>query len=115
MDIGHILERAAIHFLSSAGVYLIALWGFWMLEHKVQWWPQLRGWWDLILPALASFLFISMREIFDVNAGGSVVKSVCDWMSWVVGLGVSVWAIYRLTPCLGRILEEIKEVSGDRD
>ena len=27
----------------------------------------------------------------------------------VVGLGVSVWALYRLTPRLERILKEIRE------
>ena len=108
MDIGHILKGAVIHFFSSAGVYLIALWGFWMLERKVKWWPELKGWWELIMPALMSFLFISFREVFDVNAGGSVAKSVCDWTSWVLGLGVSVWALYRLTPRLNQILEEIQ-------
>ena len=109
MDIAHIVERAVIHFFSSAGVYLIALWGFWMLERKVKWWPQPHGWWELILPAVASFLFISFREVWDVNAGGSVVKSVCDWISWVLGLGVSVWALYRLSPRLGQILGEIRD------
>ena len=109
MDIGHILERGVVHFFSSAGVYLIALWGFWLLERKVRWWPELKGWWELILPALVSFLFISFREVWDVNAGGSVVKSVCDWLSWLFGLGVSVWAVYRLFPRLGRILAEIRD------
>ena len=109
MDIAHILERAVIHFFSSSGVYLIALWGFWLLERKVKWWPQLRGWRELILPAVLSFLLISTREIFDMAAGGSVVKSVCDWLSWLLGLGVSVWAVYRLFPRLGRILAEIRD------
>ena len=108
-DIVHILDRAVIHFFCSAGVYLIALWGFWLLERKVSWWPQLRGWWELILPAAASFGFISLREVFDVAGGGSPLKSVCDWISWLLGLGVSVWALYRLVPRLGRVLAEIKE------
>ncbi len=76
-DIVHILDRAVIHFFCSAGVYLIALWGFWLLERKVSWWPQLRGWWELILPAAAPFGFISLREVFDVAGGGSPLKSVC--------------------------------------
>ena len=107
--IAHMLERSVIHFFSSAGVYLIALWGFWMLERKCRWWPELRGWWELILPAVASFLFISFREAFDVSAGDPVVKSVFDWISWVCGLGVSVWAMYRLTPRVKEILEEIQD------
>ena len=112
---GHILERSVIHFFSSAGVYLIALWGFWMLERKVKWWPELKGWLELIAPVVATFLFLSFREIFDVNAGGSVVKSICDWLSWFVGLGVSAWALYRLTPRLSRILAEIREASDARE
>ena len=115
MDLAHILDRTVIHFFSSAGVYLIALWGFWMLERKVRWWPQLHGWWELILPALMSFLFISLREVFDVSAGGTALKSVCDWLSWLFGLGVSAWALYRLIPRLGRILAEIKEASDARE
>ena len=109
MDIAHILERAAIHFFSSAGVYLLALWGFWELERRAAWWPQLKGWWELILPALVSFLFISLREVFDVAAGGSPLKSVSDWLSWILGLGLSVWGLYRLFPRLGAILGEIRE------
>ncbi len=97
-DFMHILERSIIHFFSSAGFYLIALWGFWMLERKCLWWPQLQDWWKLVLLVVVSFLFLSFREIFDVNAGGSAVESVCDWLSWFVGLGVSAWAIYRLFP-----------------
>ena len=107
--IGHIIDRAVIHFFSSGGVYLIALWGFWLLERRVPWWPELRGWWELILPALVSFIFISFREIFDVAAGGPVVKSLCDWLSWLAGLGTSAWALYRLAPRLAAVRSEIKE------
>lgn len=108
-SVAHILERGMIHFFSSAGVTLIALWGFWTLERKASWWPQLHGWWELILPATVSFLCISLREVFDVAAGGSILKSVCDWLSWLLGLGVSVWALYRLSPRLSCILSEIEE------
>ncbi len=109
-----VLERSIIHFFSSAGVVLLALYGFWLLERKVSWWPKTRGgWWDLVLPALVSFTFISFREVFDVASGGSPVKSVCDWLSWLLGMGVSIWAIYRLFPRLGQILGEIqKKESG---
>ena len=109
MDIGHIFERGVIHFFSSAGVYLCALFGFWALERKVRWWPDLKGWGELVVPAFFSFLFISNREVFDVAAGGSVIKSVCDWISWILGLGMSVWALYRIAPRLGQILGEIHD------
>ncbi len=107
----HVLERAVIHFFSSAGVYVLALAAFWWLERKVKWWPELKGWWELVLPAVASFLFISLREVWDVSAGGSPIKSVCDWLSWLAGLGASVWASYRLSPRLTSILREIRERS----
>ena len=109
IDWGHVAERAVIHFFSSGGVYVIALWGFWLLERRARWWPQLRGWWELILPAAFSFLFISLREVFDVGAGGAVIKSICDWLSWLAGLGASAWALYRLTPRLWSVLLEIEE------
>ena len=71
----------------------IALTGSWLLERKVRWWPHLHGWWALILPALLSFMVISMREIFDVAAGGLLIKSISDWISWIAGLGVSVGTV----------------------
>ena len=49
-----------------------------------------------------------MREIFDVAAGGLLIKSISDWISWIAGLGVSVWALYRLTPRLSQCLGEIE-------
>ena len=109
MDIAHIAERSVIHFFSSAGVYLLALWGFWLLERKLRWWPRLHGWWEFVLPAAVSLGLIGTREIFDVAAGGSLVKSVCDWSSWALGLGASVWALYRLFSRLGQVLREIRE------
>lgn len=109
IDWTHVVERAIIHFFSSGGVYLIAVWGFWLLERRARWWPQLRGWWEFILPAAFSFLFISLREVFDVGAGGAALKSVCDWLSWAAGLGASAWALYRLAPRLAAVRAEIEE------
>ncbi len=110
----HTFDRAVIHFFSSAGVYLLGLWGFWLLERKVSWWPELRGWWEFILPALLSFAGISLREVFDVAAGGALVKSVCDWLSWLLGLGTSVWAVYRLSPRLLGVRAEIAKAREER-
>lgn len=56
----HVWERFSIHFFSSAGGCLLALWGFWTPERKARWWPQLQGWRELILPAAVSFLRISL-------------------------------------------------------
>ncbi len=41
--------------------------------------------------------------------GGAVIKSICDWLSWLAGLGASAWALYRLTPRLWSVLLEIEE------
>ena len=108
----HVLERAMIHFFSAAGVYHVALWGFWALERRVRWWPELRGWWELILPAVLSFGFISFREIFDVAAGGSPVKSICDWLSWIGGLGCAAWSTYRLHERLEGVVGEIRAAAS---
>ena len=106
-DFAHILDRGVIHFFCSTGVYLIALWGFWLLERKVSWWPGLTGWSAMVVPAVMSFLFISMREIFDVSSGGLLIKSICDWVSWLLGLGASVWALYRMMPRFSQLKLDI--------
>ena len=108
----HAAERFVIHFFSSAGVWLIALWGFWLLERKVRWWPAPGGWWELILPALLSFVGISFREVFDVAGGQPVAKAVSDWLSWVLGLGAAAWAFYRLIPRGAEILREMQQQRG---
>ncbi len=54
IDWAHIAERAVIHYFASAGVYLPMLWLAWVGERK-RWWPPLRGWWELALPAGVSW------------------------------------------------------------
>ncbi len=108
IDWAHIAERAVIHYFASAGVYLPMLWLAWVGERK-RWWPPLRGWWELALPAGVSWAAISTREVWDVAAGGSPVKSVADWLSWLAGLGTAVWLVYRLAPRLWAVLLEIEE------
>ena len=108
----HILERFTIHLFSSTGVFLVSLWGFWCLELYVGWWPPLHGWWQMILPALVCLMATGSREIFDVKRGGLVVKSIIDWISWAVGLVLSIYGIYRLAPRLHHILAEIANVGS---
>jgi len=104
----HILERFVIHFLCSAAVLQLALAGFWYLERKFRWWPAPHGWWAYIVPALLSFIPISFREVWDVTHGQLGVKAVTDWISWILGLAVAIWAFYRLTNKLKAIQLEIQ-------
>ena len=107
--IAHIIERFVIHLFSGASVVLMALWGFWILERKIRWFPEMRGWMFYIFPSLIAFVFISFREIFDVAAGGPLVKSITDWLSWVMGMGGAVFTLYRLTPKFADVLKQIEE------
>lgn len=110
----HIVDRFVLHFFMSAGVLLLALAVFWYLERKVRWWPSPHGYWFYIVPALLSFMFISFREVFDVAYSGQlVVKAVTDWISWITGLGVSIWALIRLTKRLNMTRFEIELSSRD--
>ena len=110
----HIIDRFIIHLFSGASVALIALWGFWIIERKVKWWPEMRGWMFYIFPTLLAFVFISFREIWDVHNGGLLVKSVTDWISWILGLGAANYCLYRLTPKLDQVLKQIKKRRAER-
>ena len=107
--IGHIIERFIVHLFSGALVVLAALWGFWIIERKVKWFPELKGWMFYIFPSLTAFILISFREVWDVANGGPVVKSVIDWIGWLAGIGGADYTLYRLTPKLNQVLQQIKE------
>ena len=107
--IAHILERFVIHVFSGASVLILALVGFWYMERKVRSF-RLNGWMFFILPALVSFTLISFREIWDVSAGGPLIKSVTDWISWVIGIGGAAYGLYRLSPRVTQAVEEITEL-----
>ena len=104
---GHISARFIIHLFSAAGLYLWVLWAFCELEARVKWWPELRGWWQLIVPAMSIFMFLSFREIFDVDAGDWVWKSVIDWVSWILGYVLAMIQARMLTPYFAQIDREI--------
>ena len=103
----HILARFVIHVFSSTGFLILAIWLFWGLE-RFSWWEPLSGWWQLVLPATLCFMLAASREIWDVSRGGWIGKSVIDWISWAVGLGLSCYGLYRLTPRLTEILLQVE-------
>jgi hypothetical protein len=101
------LQRYVLHIFHSPAFYLLSVAVFYWLVRKFHW-RRMQGWWALIAPAVFIFIFISGREIWDVSAGDPVWKSITDWSSWITGLGLTVWGVYRLTPLFNDILGEIK-------
>jgi hypothetical protein len=107
VTIGYVIERYVLHIFLAFAIYLIATAGFYWAIRKLNW-SRMQGWWALVSPAVLAFIFISGREVFDVYHGDPVYKSFTDWSSWIVGLGLAIWGIYRLTPLFNDILIEIK-------
>lgn len=102
----YVLERYALHIFEAAAVYLLAVAVFYWIVRKLGW-KRMQGWWALVAPAVLAFLPISFREVFDVYHGDPIYKSFFDWSSWMVGFGLAIWGIYRLTPLFWDILQEI--------
>ena len=92
IDWAHILERFLIHFFSAGGFLLGAVTAW---QWAVRRWDFVWEWVELILPALVIFSFAATREAYDVWNGGSLVKSAFDLASWLLGLGVTAWGLYR--------------------
>lgn len=86
--IPHILTRAFVHIVSAAFVYLLIYFLTSFLERRLQHWK-------LILPAVIALGYIGWNEVYDLSQGQSVVKAVTDAGSWIVGLGLAVWGLYR--------------------
>jgi hypothetical protein len=107
------LQRYVLHIFHSPAFYLLSVAVFYWIVRKLNW-QRMQGWWALIMPAIFIFIIISGREIWDVAAGDPVWKSIVDWSSWITGLGLSVWGIYRLTPLFNSILNEIQEIKKEK-
>jgi len=102
-----VFERYVLHIFEAAAVYLLAVAIFYWIVRKLGW-RRMQGWWALVAPAVLAFLPISFREVFDVYNGDPIYKSFSDWSSWMVGFGLCIWGIYRLTPLFDEILREIR-------
>lgn len=100
------LQRYALHVFLSASIYLLTFRVFYWIIGKLHW-ERMRGWWALIAPAIFIYVFIVGREVYDVAHGDPIWKSFTDWSSWLVGFGLVIWGIYRLTPLFMEILCEI--------
>lgn len=107
VTIVYVFERYVLHIFEATAIYLIAVAAFYWMMRKLGW-RRMQGWWALIAPAVLAFIPISFREVFDVYNGDPIYKSFTDWSSWMVGFGLAIWGIYRLTPLFYEILIEIK-------
>lgn len=93
----HILDRFAIHFFSSAGIVMCALFALRYASRKLNtaFLPQtLRT--QLVFAALTVFAFATLREAWDVHQGQSIVKAFTDYTSWFLGCGCSAYGLHRL-------------------
>ena len=104
----HIADRFVIHVFSGGGVAILTLTAWWWAERRFHFWPRPRGWLAIAVPLFLVFTLISFREIWDVQEWGRV-KSVFDWLSWLIGLGGSGYGIYRALPNLHRIVHEMED------
>ena len=105
IDWRHIVDRFIIHIFSSGSIVLLMLWVAWLLESVLPG-GLLSGWNYFAWPSMIAFILISFREIWDVKAGGSIIKSVIDWMSWLIGMAIAVLSIYVLSPRISQAVEE---------
>jgi hypothetical protein len=92
----NIIERFVIHFFCSCGIVLIVyfLISFIDRKYKITWIPddlQPR----LLLSAVLVFAFSTLREAYDVSHGQLLAKAFTDYLSWLLGVGVSVFGLYR--------------------
>lgn len=108
-DPGHATIRFLLHVAVSPTIYLILQFVFWALERKVNWWPETRGWWTLLIPSIAVLLIIPFNEFWNVaQLIHGAFKAQSDYLSWAYGVGGIAWAQYRFHPRLDRAVREIK-------
>jgi len=92
----HILGRALLHFVSSTFAVLALFFALrFLFRKKPSRWFSAERLHLLVTSALFVAAAASLREPFDVAAGQTTVKAVCDFVSWYAGVGVTVWALYR--------------------
>lgn len=95
--IGHILERSLIHLFSAMGLVVGVFFGIQSLHRRLwnSWLPSNVGG-RLLLAGILVFALTALREAVDVSNGQPVVKAMTDYASWLAGIGLGIWATYRL-------------------
>lgn len=95
--IGHIAERFVIHLFSAMGLVVGTFFGIQSLQRRYAkgWLPSNVGG-RLLLSGFLVFGLTATREAWDVHNGQPFVKALTDYASWFIGLGLGIWATYRL-------------------
>jgi len=95
--ISHIIERELIHVFSAMGLLVGVFFALRSLQRHWarNWLPSNIGG-QLLLSGLAVFAGAATREAFDVAHGDPLFKSPIDNLGWLVGIGLGIWAAYRL-------------------
>jgi len=94
----HAIDRFVVHFFSSAGALLLALFTFRYLCRRldVDWLPS-RLPAQIVFVALGVFSFATLREAWDVAHGQVLAKAITDYVSWGAGLGCSAYGLLQLS------------------
>lgn len=96
----HILERFLIHFFSSAGVLLCAVFAYATIVRRLPkaatWLPSETFKKRMVFLSVVILLVAFAREAWDVHKGQVIAKAFTDYASWALGLGCSIWAIVRV-------------------
>lgn len=95
--IGHIIERFIIHLFSAMGLVVGTFFAIQSLHRRYAkgWLPSNVGG-RLLLAGFLVFGLTATREAVDVARGQVLVKAFTDYASWAIGLGLGIWATYRL-------------------
>jgi hypothetical protein len=108
-NIGHILDRAIIHFYAGGGLMISILIALEWARRKLAWFPRPRAYMFYILPCLLCLMWIGMYEAGNVANGQSLFKAWSDFFSWMAGVSLSCWGLHRLAPATWRTKWEIDE------
>lgn len=93
----HVIERFLIHFTAAPALLLIASIAlrFWARKKPNSMFPPRTMEQTLLYGAVIAFALTALREAFDVANGQPLFKAPIDYVSWLLGLGVAVWGLYR--------------------
>ena len=94
---------------------MLLAWWLWDLGERKNVLPRIKsGWMFMLFPSLLAFTIISFREVYDVAAGGYVVKSIFDWISWMIGIGWGAWATQAISWRVWEARIDIRRSNQDR-